>query len=253
LGITLTDDRYPQELIYDMQEPYHYFRTHVIGDNKILIVGGEDHKTGQDDPEEAFSKLIEYVNTYFPVGEIIYKWSSQYYIPTDGLPYIGHFPGQADGSFVATGFNGNGMIFGTLSGCIISDIILGRKNEFVELYQPSRIKPIAGFKEFVKENANAVWHLISDRFSAEKIESLKEIQNGSGCLIDHDGKRLAVYKDENGKVHALNPTCTHAGCIVKWNQDEKSWDCPCHGGRYTIEGKILCGPPTKDLQKLKIE
>jgi glycine/D-amino acid oxidase-like deaminating enzyme/nitrite reductase/ring-hydroxylating ferredoxin subunit len=252
IGFTLVGDAYPEELIYDMQEPYHYFRTHIINGKKHLLVGGEDHKTGQDSPEEAFSKLTDYVNSYFPIEEITYKWSSQYYIPTDGLPYIGHFPGKRDGSFVATGFNGNGMIFGSLSGHIISDAILEKENPFSSLYQPSRIKPIAGLKEFVKENTDAVWHLVADRFSIEKIDSLKEIKNNDGCLIEHDGKRLAVYKDNKGKIHALNPTCTHAGCIVNWNQEEKSWDCPCHGGRYNIRGEVITGPPTKNLQKLNI-
>lgn len=251
IGVTLTKEDYPDELIYDMQEPYHYFRTHSINGKKYLLIGGADHKTGHDDPEVAFSGLIAYAKSYFDIKEINYKWSSQYYIPTDGLPYIGNSPGQ-EGVYVATGYNGNGMIYGTLASYIISDAIMQRENPFSSLFNPSRIKPVAGFTEFVKENADTAWRFIADRFSAEKIESLKEISNDTGCLIDHDGKRLAIYKDINGKIHALNPTCTHAGCIVNWNMTEKSWDCPCHGGRFDIEGKVVSGPPRNDLQKIEI-
>lgn len=251
LGVSLADDDYPDALVYDMQEPYHYFRTHVIEGKKHLIIGGEDHKTGHDEPEDAFEKLIAYTNEHFKVASIDFKWSSQYYVPSDGLPFIGQY--ASEGSYVATGYYGNGMTFGTLSAKIISDLILGEESSYAEVYKPSRIKPIAGFKEFVKENADVAWRFVADRFSAEDLSSLNEIENDSGCLVDYEGKRIAIYKDNSGKVHALNPTCTHAGCIVKWNQTEKSWDCPCHGGRYDVKGKVITGPPTKDLQKLDIK
>lgn len=252
LGVSLADDAYPDALVYDMQEPYHYFRTHTIEGKKYLIVGGEDHKTGHGEPKDAFEKLMAYTKEHFKVASIDFKWSSQYYIPADGLPYIGHYPGSGEGCYVATGYSGNGMTFGTLSAKIISDLILGEESQYTKVYKPSRIKPIAGFKEFVKENADVAWRFVADRFSAEEISSLNEIENDSGCLADYEGKRIALYKDKTGKVHALNPTCTHAGCIVKWNQTEKSWDCPCHGGRYDVHGKVITGPPTQDLQKIEI-
>ncbi len=252
IGVSLADDAYPNELIYDMQEPYHYFRTHIVEGKKILIIGGEDHKTGHDEPQKAFDNLLSYTRKYFNVASVDYQWSSQYYLSADGLPYIGHHPGSKEGCYVATGFNGNGMILGTISAKIISDLIIKQESPYTSLYKPSRIKPIAGFTEFVKENADVAWRFVADRFAAEDISSLNEIEKDSGCLVDYDGKRIAIYKDDTGKVHALNPTCTHAGCIVKWNQTEKSWDCPCHGGRYDVNGKVITGPPTKDLQKLDI-
>jgi glycine/D-amino acid oxidase-like deaminating enzyme/nitrite reductase/ring-hydroxylating ferredoxin subunit len=252
IGVSLADDAYPNELIYDMQEPYHYFRTHTINGKKILIIGGEDHKTGHDEPDDAFDQLIAYTRAHFNVASVDYQWSSQYYVPADGLAYIGHYPGAGEGCYVATGYNGNGMIFGTLAAKMISNEILGLESPYSSLYKPSRIKPIAGFTEFVKENADVAWRFVADRFAAEDITSLNEIEKDSGCLVDYEGKQIAVYKNEEGKVHALNPTCTHAGCIVKWNQTEKSWDCPCHGGRYDVNGKVITGPPTKDLQKLDI-
>ena len=250
LGFTLKNENYPSGLSYDMQEPYHYFRTHEIDGQPYLILGGEDHKTGHDNPEEAFSALEQYARKYYDVDSIAYKWSSQYYVPADGLPYIGH---TGDHTYVATGFNGNGMMFGTLSAKIISDQILKVSNPYSDLYSPSRIKPIAGFSEFIKENADSAFRFIADRFSKDEIDSLSELQAGQGVITDLKGKKAAVYKDKDGRISALSATCTHAGCIVNFNAAEQSWDCPCHGGRFDTDGKVITGPPQKDLEKIIIE
>jgi glycine/D-amino acid oxidase-like deaminating enzyme/nitrite reductase/ring-hydroxylating ferredoxin subunit len=252
LGVKLKNDAYPTGLSYDMQEPYHYFRTHEIRGQKYLVVGGEDHKTGHDDPEKAFQNLVDYVNKYYRVESIPYRWSSQYYVPVDGLPYIGKMTGS-DHTYVATGFNGNGMMFGTLSGKIISDEILGIDNEYAKLYSPSRMKPIAGFSEFIKENADVAWHFVADRFGTEDLESLKDLKPEKGIIAELKGEKVAVYKDANGEVTALSPVCTHAGCTVSFNDAEKSWDCPCHGGRFDISGKVITGPPRKDLKQIYIK
>ncbi|MBO9676044.1 MAG: FAD-dependent oxidoreductase [Sphingobacteriaceae bacterium] len=253
LGVKLEDDEYPESLAYDMQEPYHYFRPHKINGEKILIVGGgEDHKTGHGDPQQAFKNLKQYVRKYFKVSDIPYHWSSQYYIPVDGLPYIGHLPGGDERIFTATGFNGNGMILGTLSAMIIHDLILNKENRYADLFKPSRLKLVAGFTEFVKENADVAYHFIADRLSAETLDSINQLEPDEGKIVSFDGHKIAVYKDAKGKVTALSPTCTHAGCIVNWNGAEKSWDCPCHGGRYAIDGKVITGPPQKNLEQIDI-
>lgn len=249
----LDDDDYPAELIYDLKEPYHYFRTHTINDKKYLLIGGEDHKTGHGDPEKALNNLINYARQHFDIDEVAYKWSSQYYVPADGLPYIGHFPEEEQGAYVATGFNGNGMTFGTLSAKIISDSILDYGSPYIDLYKPSRIKPIAGFSEVIKENADVVWRFVSDRLFNDSMSSLNNADTDSGYLIEHEGHQVAVYKDKSGKLHLLNATCTHAGCIVNWNPIEKSWDCPCHGARYDAKGSVITGPSQKGLQQLNIE
>lgn len=250
LGIILQNDNYPEGLSYDMQEPYHYFRTHEIDGQKYLILGGEDHKTGHGDPEQAFTNLEEYARNYYNVKSIVYKWSSQYYVPVDGLPYIGPLAASGDNTYIATGFNGNGMMFGTLSGKIISDQILRIENRYSSLYSPSRLKPVAGFSEFIKENADVAWHFIADRFGADDLHKLSELRKGEGKVAEFQGEKLAIYKDDHGKVTALSPVCTHAGCIVNFNAAEQSWDCPCHGGRFDISGKVLCGPPQKDLEQI---
>lgn len=252
LGVKLKDDSYPTGLAYDMQEPYHYFRTHEVDGQKYLILGGEDHKTGHDDPEQAFANLEAYLNQYYKVDSVVFKWSSQYYIPADGLPYIGRLAASGDNIYIATGFNGNGMMFGTLSAKIISDQILGIENPYLKLYSPSRMKPIAGFTDFVKENADVAWHFVADRFGMEEVNTISELKRGEGKVVEVQGKMLALYKDGRGKVTALSPVCTHAGCIVSFNAAEQSWDCPCHGGRFDISGKFLSGPPQKDLQQIQI-
>lgn len=248
LGLTLKDDRYPDCLSYDMQEPYHYFRSHKIDGQRYLLVGGEDHKTGEGDPAAAFERLESYVRTYYEVDGIAFRWSSQYYVPVDGLPYIGKLPLGSDHTYVATGYNGNGMMFGTLAAMILRDQVLGKVNRYSELFSPSRIKPVAGFSEFVKENAGAAWHFVADRFSLEDLESTAQLKAGEGRIVTFRGEKLALYKDSLGKVTALSPVCTHAGCIVNFNPEELSWDCPCHGGRFDLSGKVLTGPPQKDLK-----
>ncbi|MXV53174.1 FAD-dependent oxidoreductase [Pedobacter sp. HMF7647] len=250
LGVTLADEKYPDCLAYDMQEPYHYFRTHVIDRKKYLLVGGEDHKTGHDEPEKAFETLENYVRKYYNISSVDFKWSSQYYIPADGLPYIGHLPSSDENIYMATGYNGNGMIFGTLSAMILCDLICGKNNRYSELLSPTRIKPVAGFGDFVKENSDVAYRFIADRFSAEKIKSFEELPIGTGTIVNFEGEKLAAYKDEAGKISALNPVCPHAGCVVNFNPTEKSWDCPCHGGRFDLDGHVLTGPPRADLQKV---
>ncbi|HTN21592.1 MAG TPA: FAD-dependent oxidoreductase [Pelobium sp.] len=249
IAVKLKEENYPEELIYDMQEPYHYIRTHNVDGQSLLLIGGEDHKTGQGNEEESLRRLTDYASAYFDISEVVHGWSSQYYVPVDGLPYIGAYPGHKN-TYLATGFNGNGMIFGTLAGQVISDQILRKENPYSQLFDPSRIKPIAGFKEWVKENADVAVHFVKDRLNVEGLESLQQIPADSGQVVELDGEKLAVYKSKDGKIHALSPVCSHAGCIVKWNPLEKSWDCPCHGGRYDPLGNVLTGPPRKPLEEV---
>ena len=253
LGIRLKDGAYPKDMAYDMQEPYHYFRTHKIEGEDILILGGADHKTGHSDPEAAFAELEEYAHKIFDIESIPYRWSSQYYVPVDGLPYIGPMNAVEENIYVATGFNGNGMTWGTISAQVICDAILDKQNPYTEIFKPSRMKPVAGFTEFIKENADVAYHFITDRFRTKDMDSVSEIQLGEGKVIDYQGEKMAVYKDENGVITTLHPTCTHAGCTVLFNAAEKSWDCPCHGGRFDLQGKVISGPPRKDLPPVEFK
>jgi glycine/D-amino acid oxidase-like deaminating enzyme/nitrite reductase/ring-hydroxylating ferredoxin subunit len=252
LGIKLNGDAYPNALIYDMQEPYHYTRTHIIDGQPLLIVGGNDHKTGHDDPEKAFADLEAYVRKYYNVASVDYRWSSQYYVPVDGLPYVGQIPERADGIYCATGYNGNGMMLGSISGAILSDLVCGKENPYADLLSIKRLKPIDGFVEFVKENADVAYHFVADRLSVHETESLKSLQPGSGEVVEFEGKKVAAYRDEAGEIHALSPVCPHMKCIVSFNPEEKSWDCPCHGARFDINGTVITGPAMHNLEKVEI-
>lgn len=250
LGIRLEGDFYPDALVYDIEDPYHYFRTARQQGGSLLIAGGCDHKTGhEDNTEQIFRELEAYVGTYFRIHSVPYRWSSQYYEPADGLPYIGLLPGNNDHLYVATGYSGNGMIFGTLAARVLRDLITGNDNPYADLLAPSRIKPVAGFSNFIKENADVVQHFIGDRFSVETLEAFAALGAGEGKVVKYDGQPVAAYKDEQGKIFTLDPVCPHAGCLVQWNNAERSWDCPCHGSRFDITGAVLNGPSQKALQQ----
>jgi glycine/D-amino acid oxidase-like deaminating enzyme/nitrite reductase/ring-hydroxylating ferredoxin subunit len=246
---------YPDALVYDVEDPYHYFRTQSIEGVPHLIVGGEDHKTGhEENTKKRFRQLEAYVRNYFDVEEIKYKWSSQFYETADGLPYIGHYPMHPNENFwVATGFGGNGMIYGTLSAIILRDLIVTGKSDYAKLFDPNRIKPVAGFKDFVSNAAEAVGNFIKKPFNAEKIEELAALAPGEGRIIKYEGEKIAIYKDEQGVHHVISPTCNHLGCSIAWNSAERSWDCPCHGSRYNPDGEMITGPATRDQEKLSVE
>lgn len=251
MAFTMKDNKYPWELGYDLCEPYHYYRIQEINGENVLIAGGEDHKTGHaEDTGECFSRLENYVRKYFNVETVYYSWSSQYYEPVDGLPYIGKLPGSKERIFVATGFRGNGMIFGTLSSQIIRDLIVIGNSKYQDLFNPLRIKPIAGFSDFVKENATVAFDFVKDKIFAEKINSFSQIKEGEAKVVSYESESYALYKEINGTLHLLKSTCPHASCEVRWNSAELSWDCPCHGSRFNVNGKILTGPTTKNLQKI---
>ncbi len=254
IAFDLKDNDYPKDLGYDLTDPYHYYRIQEIDGETLLIAGGEDHKTGhEENTGECFSRLENYVRKYFNVGTARYSWSSQYYEPTDGFPYIGKLPGSKGKIFTATGFRGNGMIFGTISSQIITDLIVTGGSKYESMFSPSRIKPIAGFTEFVKENAVVAYDFIKDKLFAEKISSLAEVKEGEAKVVKYEGDSYALYKEDNGKMHLVKSTCPHALCEVRWNNAELSWDCPCHGSRFNVNGKLLTGPTVKDLPRIESE
>ena len=242
----------PLGLYWDTQDPYHYVRvlpaaTGADVDHDLLLVGGEDHKTGQA-PEGAapFLKLETWARKRFSnVGEVAFRWSGQVQEPADGVAYIGKAPHKRDGVFVATGDSGQGLTHGTIAGLLICDLILGKTNPWASLYDPSR-KPAGSVGEFIKENVN-VAEQYAKYVTGGEVSSEQEIQPGSGAIVRDGLKKLAVYRDDGGQVHKLSPKCTHMGCIVSWNAVEKTWDCPCHGARYDARGHVIMGPAIADL------
>ncbi len=254
MAVKLPDNKYPDATAYDMADPYHYYRTQEIDGENFFIAGGKDHKTAhEENTEDCLRKLESYVRGYFDVQEVVSKWSSQYFEPADGIAYIGHLPGSPENVFVASGFGGNGMMYSQISALLLHDLIVSGKSKYEKLYDPNRIKPVAGFSGFVSEAADVVSHLIGGLFPAEKIKELSELAHEEARIVKYEDKTLGLYKDKIGNIHAVNPACTHIKCTVKWNNAEQSWDCPCHGSRFNCDGEVLTGPARKNLEKINLE
>jgi nitrite reductase/ring-hydroxylating ferredoxin subunit len=237
-----------------MYDPYHYYRTQEIDGKKYFIVGGDDHKTGHEpNTAKPFLSLESHVRNNFDVEAVTHQWSSQYYEPADGLPYIGVLPGHAKNVLVATGFGGNGMTYGTIAAHLLSDIILEKEHPLIDALSPGRIKPVAGFKNFTEHNFDVFRLLIKKVFKSPDAHEFVEVAPGEGKIFKVEGQSIGVSKDDNGAIHTVNATCTHMGCTVSWNLTEKSWDCPCHGARFSPDGKVLNGPADKDLEYTNLE
>ncbi|ODS80471.1 MAG: hypothetical protein ABS46_14090 [Cytophagaceae bacterium SCN 52-12] len=253
MAFTLRDGHYPEGLVYDMKDPYNYFRTQRIDGQDYVIAGGLDHKTGHhQNTAHIFTELEAMVRKYFQVSEIAYRWSSQYYEPADGLPYIGRYPGK-DETFLATGFSGNGFTYGTLSAILLSELIVEGRSDFEKLFSPSRIKPVASAKNLIRENADVVKEWFSGLAKDQKIALWADLAPGEARVVEWEGKSLAVYKSGNGRIYAVEPVCPHLGCKVGWNSTEKSWDCPCHGSRFSYDGTLLTGPAVAGLRGYDVE
>jgi glycine/D-amino acid oxidase-like deaminating enzyme/nitrite reductase/ring-hydroxylating ferredoxin subunit len=236
-------------LFWDMADPYHYLRSATIDGENYLIVGGGDHRTGtlpEGGPEAPFVELAAYAGRLGVVASE--RWSAQVVEPSDGLPFIGQ-PDPKVSLYLAQGFSGNGMTFGTLAATIIGDALLGRDNPYADLYRPTRFKPLASAGAIISENAETAAHLVAGHVKPVSDEPLQNLPCGQGRIAKVDGQRLAIFRDRDGALHAVSAICTHQGCQVAFNPVEQSWDCPCHGSRFGIEGQVLDGPAKKPLDK----
>jgi glycine/D-amino acid oxidase-like deaminating enzyme/nitrite reductase/ring-hydroxylating ferredoxin subunit len=239
----------PDALWWDTSDPYHYLRVEPHQNFDVVIFGGEDHKTGQqDDTAACHRRLEERLATIIPRVELTHRWSGQVIETPDGLPYIGQ---SADHQYAATGYAGNGLTFGTLAGIMISDAILGRSNPWAELFDPSRKALTRGLWDYLKENADYPYYMIRDRFAGADAQSLRAVRRGQGKIIERNGAKAAVYRDHAGRVTFCSAICTHMGCAVGWNTAERTWDCPCHGSRFKPTGEVISGPAEAPLSKLK--
>jgi glycine/D-amino acid oxidase-like deaminating enzyme/nitrite reductase/ring-hydroxylating ferredoxin subunit len=237
-------------LYWDTPDPYHYVRLQKMNDeSEILIAGGEDHKTGQqDDANRRYSILERWAEKRFPmIEEIEFRWSGQVMETVDYLAFIGRNPMDAENVFIATGDSGQGMTHGTIAGILLTDLILGRDNEWATLYDPSR-KTLRAAKDFLRENLNVAAQF-TDYVTPGEVDSADEIESGEGAVVRSGLSKMAVYKDESGGVHERSAVCRHLGCIVAWNSNEKTWDCPCHGSRYDASGRVITGPANSDLAR----
>src|SRR2546423_4648865 len=233
--------------------PYHYIRFARDETGDVLIVGGEDHKTGQaSDCEERFTKLERWACDHFPfVGEVTDRWSGQVMEPVDGVAYIGRNPGDKN-VYIVTGDSGNGMTHGTIAGMLIVDLIADRENPWTKLYDPARKTLKASvIADYISENANVAAQL-RDYITPGDEPSADNIKNGEGALLRDGVKKIAAYRDEKGMLHKFSAVCPHLKCIVRWDICEKTWDCPCHGSRFDAVGRVLNGPAISDLERLEL-
>lgn len=251
LGFEIAQGSIPKALFWDTLDPYHYFRlAKDRNGNDIVLVGGEDHKTGQDaHPEKRYKILEAWTREHLPmVKNVIYQWSGQVLEPVDSLGFLGHNPVGHENVYVITGDSGNGMTHTTIGAMIITDQIMERKNPWEKLYDPSR-KSLRATKEFLKENTNAAAQY-KDWFKAESKSELNHLKSDHGIVIRDHGKLIAAYKAKDGSVSYCSAVCTHLGGVVSWNEAEKSWDCPVHGSRFDCHGNAIEGPAFKGLEKI---
>ncbi|MBX3442861.1 MAG: FAD-dependent oxidoreductase [Planctomyces sp.] len=239
---------FPEAAFWDTADPYNYLRVHRDEEGELLVLGGEDHKTGQEDrTRECYARLEARLAALAPEAAIEHRWSGQVIETNDGLPFIGE---AAEGQFAATGFAGNGLTFGTIAGIMASDWALGRESPWRDLFSLGRTKVRGGTWEYVKENVDFPAHLLKGLLSPSDVDTADEVPAGSGRIARIDGQRCAVYRDEQGNVSICSAICTHMGCVVRWNDAESTWDCPCHGSRFNPRGEVIAGPAESPLKKL---
>jgi glycine/D-amino acid oxidase-like deaminating enzyme/nitrite reductase/ring-hydroxylating ferredoxin subunit len=233
-----------EELIWsDTADPFHFLRIDRHGDSGFAILGGEDHKTGQEaHTEEPYRRLEQHLARLLPEAVVTHHWSGQVVETADGLPFIGQ---TGEHQFIATGFSGNGMTFGTVAGLMARDAITGKDTPWARTFDPGR-KVLAALGEYLKENRDYPVRMISDRMHVPE-EDPAELPKGCGKVLEHDGERLAAYRDYRGELHLLSAVCPHLGCIVAWNKAEKTWDCPFHGSRFKATDEVIAGPAETDL------
>ncbi len=251
VGARVPKNSVGKALYWDTLDPYHYVRLQDFSDDHdLLIIGGEDHKTGQeDDGDERHARLEAWGRQHFPaMQEVEFRWSGQVMEPVDGLAYIGRNPLDAPNVFIATGDSGMGMTHGTIAGILLTDLIMSRDNAWAELYDPAR-KSVKAAAEYAGENLNVAAQY-TDWLKGGDVGSVEEITAGEGAVMRRGLGKVAVYRDAAGALHECSAVCPHLGCIVGWNSLEKSWDCPCHGSRFDATGRVVNGPANTDLSPL---
>jgi Rieske Fe-S protein len=244
IGARIPKGSVPTILLWDTPDPYHYIRIQQLDDHDVLIVGGEDHKTGhKDDGDERFQAIEEWTRERFPMIESIdYRWSGQVLEPVDYMSFTGVTPGGQN-VYMHSGDSGNGITHGIMAGIMLPELIVRGSHPWAELYKPSRIS-LRSAGTLIKHNVDA---MIQFADYIKPPESIEGIERGEGRVIMRHGKRIAAYRDDEGMLHERSAVCTHLKCIVEWNSTEKSWDCPCHGSRFDPHGNVLNGPAVAPL------
>jgi glycine/D-amino acid oxidase-like deaminating enzyme/nitrite reductase/ring-hydroxylating ferredoxin subunit len=248
LGARVPSDTLPEALFWDTREPYNYLRIDRHHSFDYIVYGGEDHKTGQSKATtKPYARLLARLKTIVAKAKIDHRWSGQVICTPDGLPYIGE---NAEHQFIATGYCGNGITFGTVAAMMACDWAIRRKNPWTDLFAVNRKKLKGAAWNYLRENKDYPYYLIKDRLARSEADSVRDLKPGDGMIIGRRGKKVAAFRDPNGKLHRLSPVCTHLGCLVRWNPAESTWDCPCHGSRFKPTGEVIAGPAEEPLTRI---
>jgi glycine/D-amino acid oxidase-like deaminating enzyme/nitrite reductase/ring-hydroxylating ferredoxin subunit len=248
LGARVASGLAPAACFWDTGDPYRYLRVEPRRGGDYAVYGGEDHKTGQvRDTRVRYDRLERTFRSLFPAARVEHRWSGQVISTNDGLPLIGE---TAPHQFVATGFAGNGMTFGTLGAMMAADSLLGRKNPWRELFDVHRAKVRGGTWDYLRENADYPYYLVRNWLARSEGKSVKALRRGQGKILNLGGKKVAAYRSDDGKVSLCSPICTHLQCVVDWNNAERTWDCPCHGSRFRPTGEVISGPAEEPLARV---
>lgn len=251
LGIDTHSDVFDGMFINPSQ-PIYSFRTAPFGDKRLLILAGRDHKTGfAPTANETYDALENVAKRYFPKSEVLFKWNTRDCISLDKIPYIGPISSMLQGAFVATGFNKWGISSSNVAANILTDKILGKDNKYSFVFDSLRLKPIKNRIELKNMGSQVFKSFISSRIKVPE-EEISRIKNDNGAIIKLNGSSIGIYKDASGNVFAVKPNCTHLGCLLTWNNLDKTWDCPCHGSRFDFEGNNIYDPAFKSLTKIDI-
>ncbi|NLG50942.1 MAG: FAD-dependent oxidoreductase [Chloroflexi bacterium] len=242
-----------QDMYISPYPDFHSIRTEMTERGPMLIVAGGSHYAGHvRDTLSYYRDLEEWTRQHFDVLSVDYSWSTQDNNPADGVPLIGHFMPKSTGLYVATGFAGWGMSIGTVAGLLLGDLVLGQPSSWSDLYDPARIWEPHTVRKVAHKEKRGMERGRGQKVKAEPM-SPQDVVPGDARVIEHDGKKLAVYREEDGRLHAISAVCTHRGCLINWNNAERTWDCPCHGSRYTVDGEFIHGPTTRNLARQEIE
>jgi glycine/D-amino acid oxidase-like deaminating enzyme/nitrite reductase/ring-hydroxylating ferredoxin subunit len=240
----------PEGMHISANSPTRSVRAVPIGEEELLLIGGEGHTPGTGgDTEERYRRLERFAREHWDVNSVEYRWSAQDNRTLDGVPYVGRLTPRSDRAFMASGFAKWGMTGGTAAALLLADLVQGRANPSAKLFDPNRITPLASAPRFALHNAEVAAHFVGDRLKTRGAPSLEDLRPGEGAIVRHDGQKVAAYRDELGEAIAVSTRCTHLGCQVAWNSAERSWDCPCHGSRFAPDGSVLQGPAVHRLER----
>ena len=232
--------------------PIFSYRTVKYQGKELLLIGGGDHKTGHPSCyKDTYGVLEEEAKKFYPNCEVLYRWNTRDCVSLDKIPYIGQYSTSMPNVFVGTGFKKWGMTLSNVASNIIVDSICGKENKYAYLFKPSRLKPIKNRDEMKNVLVQSTNSLVLDKLKSANM-SFDEIQNNSGSIVEINNEKVGIYKNPEGKIYAVKPICTHLGCLLSWNDVDKTWDCPCHGSRFDYQGINLYDPAFKNLDTYEI-